>query len=117
MKKVLTGVSLYAFPSIALAASINPAYLEEIIGTIKTILGWAVPLLISLAFVWFLYNVFVYVIKTDPDGKEGARKQMIYGIIGLAIMVAVWGLVKIVTNFFGVNDTTVPTLPSVPLIP
>jgi hypothetical protein len=37
------------------------------------------------------------------------------GIIGLAIMIAAWGLVKIVVQFFGVGGTTsVPQVPSIP---
>ncbi len=115
MKKVSAVAAVWALPLIAAAQSINSSYLESIRDTAQNVLNWAIPFLIGLAFVWFLYNVFAYIIKTDPDGKEGARKQMIYGIIGLAIMIAAWGLVKIVVQFFGVGGTTnVPQVPSIP---
>lgn len=115
MKKAVIALSLFVFPVVVSAqAQLNKDYLQGIKDLVVEVLGWLVPILIALAFVWFLYNVFAYMIKTEPDAKEGARKQMIYGIIGLAIMIAVWGLVGVVTSFFGVDNAKLPTLPGLP---
>lgn len=97
-------VFLAGMPIVA-HAQFDSGYLVSIMHLVEDVLAWSVPVLIGIAFVWFLYNVFVYMIKSDPDSKEGARTQMIYGIIGLAIMIGVWGLVRIVTNFFGVSNS------------
>lgn len=40
---------------------------------------------------------------------------MIYGIIGLVVIVAMWGLVGIVTKTFGLNGTTNVTIPTLPI--
>ena len=65
--------------------------------------GVLVPLLFSAAVVAFLYGVQKYILAgaSEDKVKEG-REMMIYGIIGLAVMFSVWGLVRLVINtFFG----------------
>ena len=41
---------------------------------------------------------------------------MIFGIIGLAVIVAVWGLVSVLTRTFGVNNSETFTIPTVPVV-
>lgn len=57
----------------------------------------ATSLLIGAAIVFFLYNVFGFVTAGgDEEGKSEKRKGIIQGLIGIAIMMGVYGLV----NFF-----------------
>lgn len=60
-----------------------------------------VPLLFSTAIVAFLYGVQKYITAgaSEDKVKEG-RDMMIYGIIGLAVMFSVWGLVRLVLRTF-----------------
>jgi len=37
---------------------------------------------------------------------------MLWGIIGLVVMVAAWGIVNLVVNTLGLDTTTVPSLPT-----
>lgn len=72
----------------------------EIIGVMRSL----VPLLIGAAIVVFLYGVLVFIIKAsagDAAGRKDGINFMIFGIIGIAVMVSVWGLVAFVTNTFG----------------
>lgn len=119
MKKFIYAVAVFALPVVTFA---QPSQIIEsreglfgVAELIKTILGWLVPILISAAMVMFLWGVLMYVIKSDPESKETARHTMIYGIIGLAVMVSVWGLVRVLTETFGVDNETqavpVPKLP------
>jgi Kef-type K+ transport system membrane component KefB len=121
MKKVVSAVALITLPAVALAQSSVPSTAQSgLLGfaqLFQTILGWAVVLLISVAVVYFLYGVLKYVIGSDPESKEKARHTMIYGLIGLAVMVAVWGLVKVLTDTFGLSSqNTAPNTPSLPTI-
>ncbi len=61
-------------------------------------------LLIGFAVVGFLYGVLQYVFSGGNEEKrtEGI-KFMTYGIVGLFVMVSVWGLVTILTGTFGVT--------------
>lgn len=68
-----------------------------------------VPFLISLSVLAFLWGVLQYVRKGAGSEKaiEQGRNMMFYGLIGLAAIVSVWGLVRMVayTFFTGMNPT------------
>lgn len=72
----------------------------EIIQFIETRI---VPLIMSLALLAFLWGVAQYIRKGgDPGEREQGRQFMLWGVIGLAVMASVWGLVRIITNTIGV---------------
>lgn len=64
-----------------------------------------VPLIFSLAVAAFVWGVVQYVILgAEEEAKRAKGRQfMIWGILALAVMVSVWGLVKIVTTTFNIN--------------
>lgn len=69
-----------------------------------------IPLIFALAMATFIWGVVQYVINNDDESKKTKGKQfMIWGIIGLAVMVSVWGLVGILGNTFGIK-TVIPQL-------
>ncbi len=69
-----------------------------------------VPLIIALAMAMFIWGVVQYVINSDEEAKKEKGKQfMIWGIIGLAVMVGVWGLVHILGDTFNIQYV-LPTL-------
>ena len=64
-----------------------------------------IPLLFALAIAMFIWGVIQYVINTDEEAKKQKGKMfMIWGIIALAVMVSVWGLVGILRNTFGIEN-------------
>ncbi|MFA6076502.1 MAG: pilin [Candidatus Paceibacterota bacterium] len=79
------------------------------------ILNSIVPILIALGIVYFVWGVISYVIGGDEEAKKKGRDKIIYGIIGLAVIVAVWGLVGILTRTFGVNNTFQGNIPTIPV--
>ncbi len=127
MKKkliVLSGfVSSFA-PAIALAAPVGARDLGCAVGPTTTTLmsilcrvnelfGIVVPILIALGVIYFIWGVVSYVIGTDEETKASARQKIIYGIIGLAVIIGVWGLVGILNRTFGVGPSGVVP-PAVP---
>ena len=70
-----------------------------LISEIKTILNAIVPLIGSLAVIYFLWSTAQYILK-EGDAKNEARSHMIWGIVILFVMISVWGLVAILTNTF-----------------
>lgn len=105
MKKLVkVGAGLAGFlPMLALAQQANVNYLSSLINSAKFLLDQLVVFLIALAIVWFIWNVIKYAMSSEEDGKEKAKQQMIWGIIAIAVIVSVWGLVAILQNIFGVN--------------
>ena len=107
MKKLVKiGAGLVAaMPFLAFAQQVNTNYLASMIGGAKNLLDQLVVFLIALAVVWFIWNVIKYTMSSDEEAKGKAKSQMIWGIIAIAVIVSVWGLVGLLQNIFGVNTT------------
>jgi uncharacterized membrane protein YuzA (DUF378 family) len=114
MKKLLVTASALLFPGLALAAAISD--LNGIIGFVQSLLNAAMPLLIGIAVVWLIYNIVRYVVAGDDTAKEQAKQRVVYGVVGLFIIVSIWGLVTILVNTFGLTNT-VRSAPNVPVVP
>jgi len=82
---------------------------------IGQILNAVVPVLIALAVVWFIFGVVTYLIGNDEEAKKKGRNRIIYGIIGLAVIVGLWGLVNLLSNTFGLNNQGNEQLPTIPI--
>jgi len=76
--------------------------LGDIICRIGELLNAAIPILIALAVVYFVWGVVQYVIGDSEEAKTKGKDRIIYGIIGFAIIIGLWGLVALVVNTFGV---------------
>ncbi len=78
---------------------------------ILSVLDPLVLLIMALALVYFLWGVSKFILHGgDAAKREEGRQVMIYGIIALAVMVSVWGLVRLLTDTFGIQSV-VPLLP------
>lgn len=65
------------------------------------ILDKVVILLISLAVIFFLYGIVKFIKSADEEeGRKNGKNIMLYGVIGLFVMVSVWGIVNILINTF-----------------
>lgn len=95
------------------ANSTGTTTLATMICKINQLLGLVVPVLIALGVVYFIWGVVSYVIGTDEEAKAAGRQKIIWGIIGLAVVIGVWGLVGILNRTFGVDAAGV-VLPVVP---
>lgn len=68
-----------------------------------------IPLIFTVAMVMFIWGVVnFFIINADEEAKrEQGRQFMIWGIIALAVMLSVWGLVGIVGSTFGIKGGNV----------
>ncbi len=64
-----------------------------------------VDLLTIVALIVFMYGVFLFVANGDNEqGRENGKKHMMYGIIGLVIMVSARAIMRLFAESFGVAD-------------
>lgn len=111
--KKYVSVALTFGPVVALAATAT-----DLITTVSSIVGYLVPLLIAVAVVVFLWGVVQYVTAGGEEEKrKKARGTMVFGIVGLFVMVAVWGLVSVLTSTFGITEEEAPLTPTLPSLP
>ena len=68
----------------------------------KQIIEPLLVFMIGLALVYFIWGVFEYLKNGDePDARSKGASHMIWGIIGLTIMVSVFGIMRIIINTIG----------------
>lgn len=75
----------------------------------------AVPVIFAIAFIVFIWGVFLYFIAggQDEEKRDKGKNLMLWGLIGFFIMVSVWGLVNILVGTVDLNDR-VPEFPETP---
>ena len=71
-----------------------------------------VVILLALGVAWTVYFALV-LIKVEGEKKDEARNSIIYGLVGLFVMVSILGLVNILINTFNVNSRTKQSAPTV----
>jgi len=94
-------LSIALFPFLAFAQS--PA--ELILIRIGIIFRLLIPLLITLALVFFLWGIAKFVFASgqgDEQGRETGKRLMVWGLIALFVMISVWGLVLALQTTFGI---------------
>lgn len=97
--------------SLSQCSNIKFSSLIDILSWIKCIIGAGViPLIFALAFVFFLWGVLKFIGASDSTKKEEGKKFIIAGLVGLFVMVSVWGIIAIVGNTLGTNNSNVVPL-------
>ncbi|MEK7576729.1 MAG: hypothetical protein AAB482_03470 [Patescibacteria group bacterium] len=98
--------SLALLPFSALAFTAQSGALTEVTTFIQEAI---IPFLIVIATLVFLFGIIRYVTAGgDEEKTKQGRNLMIFGIIALAVMISVWGIVKFVVQATGFGDTAIP---------
>ena len=79
---------------------------------VMDILSQVIILLVAFAVVFFLYGILKYITAGDDEDKRTKMKNvMIYGIIGLFVMISFWGIVNILINTFELDTSPYVEVP------
>jgi len=71
----------------------------------KVILNPIIIFLFAAAVAYFLYGVVQYLMNPDNEEiRKKSKSQMVWGIIGLFIMVGVFGIMTLIKNTLGAKD-------------
>lgn len=82
-------------------------------GLITLINSYIIPFLLSLAVLFFIYNVTRYFVieSGNPEGREKARAFAFYGLLAFVFIVAFWGIISFVIRGFGFDQNTQAIVP------
>jgi hypothetical protein len=107
LSSFVLGLSLVPFVAFAdcVTTATDITVVSEVLCKVGEIFSAAIPVIITLGIIYFVWGVVSYVIGDSEEAKKKGKDRMIYGIIGLAIIVGMWGVVKILTETFGVTDS------------
>lgn len=108
MKKLIA-LSLALAPVSAFAVTYNN--LDDIITYGLGYGNTFIQIIIALAVIYIVYGVFTYLIRgaNSEDGKEKGKNTILYGVIGLFVILSIWGIVNIVRSTFKTGDNRAPT--------
>lgn len=72
-----------------------------IVGVINTVI---VPVIFAFAFVAFVWGVVSYFFLNGGDEKkrEEGRQFVLWGILGMVVLLSVWGFVNLVLSTLGI---------------
>jgi hypothetical protein len=112
MKKYIISVGAALLPLIA-SAQIAVNNLQGIQATLAQILGYVFPILLTLAVVVVVWGIFKFIVNAgDEEARKTGRSFILWGIVGIFLMLSVWGLINILVNSFAFN-TTPATSPNI----
>lgn len=73
------------------------------------ILNPLITLLFAIAVVYFSWGIFEFIRDSDSgEAREKGKSHMVYGIVGMFIMIAVFGIMRLITNTLGLDDSVLP---------
>jgi|AACY02.16.fsa_nt_gi Plasma-membrane choline transporter. len=81
---------------------------QEFVGTLNDVILFPlIGLLLAVAFLVFLVGCAQYIFgANNPQAREKGSKSIMYGIIGMVVMVSAWTILGLAAGTFGI---TVPT--------
>ena len=77
---------------------------------VKVATGYVLQILLALTIMMFLYGLMKFMFKgqgSDTARTEG-RNLMLWGIIGIFVITAIWSLVAIFATFVGHDSIVIP---------
>ena len=92
----------------------EPQNLTEIIGLFTSIGLSIIPFLGAVAFLVFVWGVARF-IRSAGNEKEikDSKNLLIWGVIGLFVLVTIWGIISFLQTEFGFDSGEKPFIPQI----
>ena len=115
MKKVVTALLLTA-PMLSYAQALSG--INALAAGFGTIVNTLIPIMMALAVLAFFWGLVKYIASAgDETAKESGKNLMIWGMIALFVMVALWGILGWVQSNLGLSGTVITTAPPAFIVP
>ncbi len=85
------------------------ASVDSFVGNVdKFIINPLILFLFALALAYFLYGVFEFIAHQDnEEAKTKGKEHMLWGIIGLTIMMGVWAILGVILNTLNIPKSQI----------
>lgn len=104
MKKILTFL-VVSLPAVVSAQAITDV--NSLTYKLTNIGNVVIQILIAFAVIYIIFNVIKYIMAKDSEARGPIGSAILWGIVGLFVILSIWGLVRILTNTFR-TDTNAP---------
>ncbi len=101
---VLLYVALFAPASFVYAQDGVTLAKQFVVKINQVIVYPLILLMLAVALVIFMYGAFEYVMHADNEGeRETGRKHLLWGVVGILVMVSAYAILEIAANTFGLS--------------
>ncbi len=83
---------------------------DFITGLGRTIINPTIFLMFGVALLVFLWGVFKYVRNAESGDKGEYKNALLWGLVGMFVMIGVYGIWGVVLDTFGVSKNPIETL-------
>lgn len=98
---------------VAYAGTISKA--GDIPGVLNPLIQSAFGVLIGVAVFIIAWGIFKFILRADDEDERATGRSMImWGVVGLFLMISIWGMVNIIKGTLGLTTTT-PAVPQIPI--
>jgi len=89
-----------AMPSIAFAVTF-----EELVVKFRTWMNLIIPIIFGIALIYFFWGLATFINNSgDEKGREEGKSKMIWGILALFVMVAIWGILRFISTTLDIDE-------------
>lgn len=106
------------YPLVLMAGVLVPVFvaaqgdLRDHIETMQDIVEVFIPFLMTVAVAIFLYGIVMFISAAgDTEKVKSAKGYILFGILGLFVLVAFWGLVWVLSETFDIDEESSPLMP------
>ena len=94
---------MFFLPQVAFAA---PENVNELVRAINEfVINPIIILLFVLALIYFVWGLVKFIQESgSPDGRKTGGNHIMWGLIGMLIMVSVFFILNVILDTFGVNN-------------
>lgn len=104
LKKFAITAAAYFLPLAVFAQNTANDNLVDLFNQINTVINAIIPFLVGLAVLIIIWGVFNYIAGAGDEEKRAQAKQyIVWGVVGVFIMLSVWGLVNVLVNSFALR--------------
>lgn len=110
MKKIVVSLTLLAAPLLAFAqgtvvsTEVRVLNADSLFSKVNGLLNSIIPILLSVAVVYLIFSIVRYVIAGNEEEKKAGKGMIVWGIIGLFVILSIWGLVNILVRTLGLDN-------------
>jgi hypothetical protein len=108
-KNILILLSILLLPSLVLAM---PSNLQGFIDMFLELIDIVIPILSGFIMILFFYGIAQFILA---QGKvietKMAKSYMIWSVVGIFLLVSLWGIIQLASNELEFGKITKPTLP------
>lgn len=85
----------------------NFSWIKTTIEAFGSFIALLIPIFIALAFLVFVWGLISFILASgDEAAKDEGKRRMIWGVIALFVITAIWGILALLRGITATDDGT-----------